>query len=40
MIDPPHFNTYSIQARIYLGVATFGAALLVAGAVARIYFVQ
>ncbi|MCS3495523.1 hypothetical protein AB7008_37115 [Bradyrhizobium sp. 521_C7_N1_3] len=40
MIDPAHFNTYSIQARVCLGVAAFGAALLFAEAVARIYFVQ
>ncbi|MGY8678609.1 hypothetical protein Q2941_12495 [Bradyrhizobium sp. UFLA05-153] len=29
MIDQPDFDSYSIQARICLGVAIFGAALLV-----------
>jgi hypothetical protein len=31
MIDQPHFDSYSIQARICLGIATLGAALLFAG---------
>ena len=28
MIDQPHFNSYSIQARICLGIGGFGGALL------------
>jgi hypothetical protein len=30
MIEQPHFNEHSIPARVSLGIAIFGAALLVA----------
>ncbi|MCP1764704.1 hypothetical protein ABIF64_007454 [Bradyrhizobium japonicum] len=30
MIEQPHVNPYSLQARICLGIAAFGAALFVA----------
>jgi hypothetical protein len=30
MIEPPHFDSYSVPARICLGIAIFSAALLVA----------
>ncbi|MBR0731093.1 hypothetical protein JQ636_40560 [Bradyrhizobium japonicum] len=40
MIGQPHFNSYSIQARICLGIAIFGAALLVAALLASTYLVQ
>lgn len=30
MIEQPHTNPYSVQARICLGIAAFGAALFVA----------
>jgi hypothetical protein len=40
MIESPHFDSCSIQARICLGVATFGAARLVAVAMTSVYFVQ
>jgi hypothetical protein len=30
VIEEPHFNPYSVQARICLGVTAFGAALFVA----------
>ena len=33
MIKPPHFDSYSVQARICLGIAIFSAALLVAATV-------
>jgi hypothetical protein len=40
MIEQPHFNAYSISARICLGAAIFGAALLVDVAITSAYFMQ
>ena len=38
MIDQPHFDSYSIQARICLGIATFGALLF--AVMTSIYLMQ
>jgi hypothetical protein len=40
MTDLPHFDSYSIPARICLGVAIFGGAVLVAMAITSIYVMQ
>lgn len=39
MIEQPHFDSYSIRARICFGIAVSGAAFLVAMAITSIYFV-
>lgn len=40
MIREPHFDTYSIPARICFAVAMSGGALLLAVAIASTYFMQ
>ena len=40
MIEQPHFDSYSIPARVCLYVAIFGIALLIAMTLTRIYFME
>lgn len=40
MIREPHFDTYSIPARICFAIAVGGGALLLAVAVTSVYFMQ
>jgi hypothetical protein len=40
MVDNPHFDTYSIAARICLAIASLGGVLLIATAVTSLYFMH
>lgn len=40
MIDEPHVNSHSIQARIWLGIAMLGAAVLVAMALTSAFVMR
>ncbi|SCB55266.1 hypothetical protein GA0061098_103761 [Bradyrhizobium shewense] len=40
MLREPHFDTYSIPARVCFAIAMFGGALLIAVAVTSIYFLK
>ncbi len=40
MIREPHFDSYSIPARVCFAIAVFGGALLIAVAVTSVYFIK
>lgn len=40
MIREPHFDTYSIPARVCFAIAAVGGAMLLAVAIASIYFLS
>lgn len=40
IIREPHFDTYSIPARVCFAIAMVGGALLIAVAVTSIYFIK